>query len=241
MFGIDCEADGKCTEVRPQHSPYFNRWESAVKQDLRKRELRFQGNEPERVSKILSSNRSLLEKSVLKISWRQLTIYFAHWKVHWEMRRRCCHICFNFHKGPGVFPQHQQDIPFGKAENGSSQCNNQCLWDWDDWNISIPEPHPYRSPRKWFLWALWRSSHLCRSSDYKSHPRAGLDGNTSSWRTETKSGNGFQQNISGKQNAVLIQNLIQNSNNWWVKWGQNVAYAGQNVKDFEASLWLCAA
>lgn len=32
--GIDCEADVKCTEVRPQHSPCFSSWESAVKWNL---------------------------------------------------------------------------------------------------------------------------------------------------------------------------------------------------------------
>lgn len=68
--------------------------------------------------------------------------------------------------------------------------------------LSVPEPHPYRSPRKWFLWALWISSHPCRSSDYKSRPRAGLDGSTSSWTTATKRRNNIQLWITGKQNAI---------------------------------------
>lgn len=58
-------------------------------------------------------------------------------------------------------------------------------------SINIPEPHPYRSPGRWFLWVLWRSSRLCRSSGYRSRHRAASGGNTSSWRTEAECRDGI--------------------------------------------------
>lgn len=79
---------------------------------------------------------------------------------------------FNYHGGP--------DCPPRQGTKGYRQMS-----------IDIPEPHPYRSPGRWFLWVLWRSSHLCRSSGYRSRHRAASGGNTSSWRTEAKFRNGI--------------------------------------------------
>lgn len=68
--------------------------------------------------------------------------------------------------------------------------------------VHIPEPHPCTSPGKWFLWALWRSSRLCRSSGYRSHPRAGSGGNTSSWKTEAESRN--RKKGKKQMNRIII-------------------------------------
>lgn len=52
---------------------------------LGRKELRFQGNERERVSKILSSSSlSSLEESVLEFPLVYLTFYSACWKVYCE-------------------------------------------------------------------------------------------------------------------------------------------------------------
>lgn len=46
-----------------------------------------------------------------------------------------------------------------------------------------PVPHRCTSRGRCTLWALWRSSRLCRSSWCRSYLAAGWVGNTSSWMT----------------------------------------------------------
>lgn len=106
-----------------------------------------------------------------------------------------CHICF-FLTNSVLITTGDRTAPWtSTAPNRTSRLapritdNRGC-----EQSINIPEPHPCRSPGRWFLWALWRSSRLCRSSGYRSHPQAGSGGNTSSWRTEAESRNGICRN-----------------------------------------------
>lgn len=156
------EADGKCMEVRPQHPPCFTR---ESQQNSRAQ---------------LSGNEAPLQDDCA-IAWRAIV-------------NKCssCHICF-FLTNSVLTTTGDQTAPWtSTAPNRTSRLalritgNQGC-----EQSINIPEPHPCRSPGKWFLWALWRSSRLCRSSGYRSRPRAGSGGNTSSWRTEAESRNGI--------------------------------------------------
>lgn len=130
-------------------------------------ELSFQGNEP------LRDNSAVALRTIVK---------------------KClsCHICF-FLPNSVLITTGDQTAPWtSTAPNRTSRLalritgNQGC-----EQSINIPEPHPCRSPGKWFLWVLWRSSRLCRSSGYRSRPQAGSGGNTSSWRTEAESRNGI--------------------------------------------------
>lgn len=103
---------------------------------------------------------------------------------------------------------------FGTSDNES--CSVNASWQsppsrqrWVETFESVPEQHPYRSPRKWFLWAPLRSSRPCRSSGYKSRPRAGWGGNISSWRTERHGGNKVQFTVIGKWSVFAIKILLQ--------------------------------